>query len=152
MIGANSTMTANFSNSSCLGAGCSITGSNQVVLGTSAENVIIGTVDLFRKHSIAGAFLWDTFNRSYPIFSTISDYPTYGMNDIDNFYTVGAGYKLVVYQANNFGLLSATMDNTSGSAVVRFPLTSGDQGSSCKLYYKSVEILEIAVNASVPYV
>ena len=158
MLGANSSMTANFSNSACLGAGCSITASNQIVLGTSAENitiagnVIIGTVDLFRKHSIAGAFLWDSSNKAYPIYSTISDYNTYNMNDIDNFYTVCVGYKLVVYQASAFGLLSATMDNTSGTAVIRYPLTSGDQGSSCKLFYKSVEITEIAVATSVAYV
>ena len=62
------------------------------------------------------------------------------------------GYKIVVYQATAFGLLSATMDNTSGTEVKRFPLSSPNQGSSCKLFYKNVEILEIPVNANTPYV
>ena len=39
MLGANSSMTANFSNSSCLGANSVISSSNQIMLGTSAETV-----------------------------------------------------------------------------------------------------------------
>ena len=121
MIGYNTKALVECSNSVAIGTLATIRGSNEIAMGTINEttkiegNIIIGGnimigipsfggINLFRKHSIAGAFLWDTSSRAYPIFSTISDYPTYGMNDIDDFYTVGVGYKLVVYQASAFGL------------------------------------------------
>ena len=91
-----------------------------------------------------GAYLFNGVNPGYgsfPIFSSITNYITFGMNDIDDNYLVMPGYKIIVYVNDNYGGNSTTIDNTASSSILFQATSNVNQGSSCKLYYNGVEIV-----------
>ena len=88
-----------------------------------------------------GAYLFNSSYGSFPIFSSITNYATFGMNDIDDFYLVMPGYKIIVYVNDNYGGNSTTIDNTASSTIIILATSNVNQGSSCKLYYNGVELL-----------
>lgn len=73
-------------------------------------------------------------------------------NDVDDYFIVMPGYKLIVYLDVNYGGLSYTMDNTNGVApsfkksrevapkINEVPQINA--ASSVRLYYKNVELTE----------
>jgi hypothetical protein len=92
-----------------------------------------------------GAFLINSGNGSFPIFCSIDNFSTWGMNDIDNYYLVMPGYKLLTYPSSGYVLSSTTSqngiyDNTTGESPLYYNSTYADHGSSCKLYFKGNEI------------
>jgi hypothetical protein len=91
-----------------------------------------------------GAYLFNGVNPGYgsfPIFSSITNYITSGMNDIDDNYLVMPGYKIIVYTNGAYEGNSTTIDNTASSSILFQATSNVNQGSSCKLYYNGVEIV-----------
>jgi hypothetical protein len=76
---------------------------------------------------------------------SIHNYGLYEMNDRDDYYIVFPGYKLLVYEGS-YSSRCINMDNTSGTKIEGYRChiyNIGDftnKGSSCKLFYKNVEI------------
>lgn len=88
-----------------------------------------------------GAYLFNGNDGSFPIFSSITNYAAFGMNDLDDNYLVMPGYKIIVYVNDNYGGNSTTIDNTASSSILFQATSNVNQGSSCKLYYNGVEIV-----------
>jgi hypothetical protein len=87
----------------------------------------------------------------FPIYGSINTYasPYVGINT-DNYYVVLPGFKLVVFTSTNYNTNSSGVsstryytifDNTSGTGIRTYtPQSNVDNGESCKLYYKNVEL------------
>jgi hypothetical protein len=88
-----------------------------------------------------GAYLINSSHGAFPIFCSMSWFGNqYGMNDIDDFYLIMPGYKLIVYTDGSYSNNSTTFDNTSYQNI-RYLLTNyANKGSSCRLYYYGTEI------------
>jgi hypothetical protein len=68
--------------------------------------------------SIPGAYLIGS-SKAFPIFSSIMNYGSFGVNNIDEYYIVLPGYKLVVYQVTQTdhtgtNFKAGTINNSSG--------------------------------------
>ena len=78
-----------------------------------------------------------------PIFGSISNYSTYGINIVSDYYLVLPGFNLILYSAIvNNGQSYVTLDNSRGDKIQRYDITD-NFGSSCKLYYKTTEITDV---------
>ena len=87
-----------------------------------------------------GAYLINAKDGSWPIFCSINDYNgLYCMNDLDKSYILMPGYKLEVYENAGYDLLIATF-NAMNVINLQSMGSNYNHGSSCKLYYKGVEI------------
>jgi hypothetical protein len=85
-----------------------------------------------------GAYLINGGNGSFPIFCSITNYDTFGMNDIDNHYIVMPGYKLDTFTSTAYtGTANGTFDNRAGTVPMYYSFSSStdDSSSSCKLYF-----------------
>ena len=102
-----------------------------------------------------GVWLWDSGNAAYPIYGTISDLASWDMNDRDNFWVVLPGYAVQVYQDANFGSSNFICDNTLGSFVRRYVTSNAfgqtDNASSCRVFYRGVEVAELVTVSNVSY-
>ena len=89
-----------------------------------------------------GAFLINGGNGSFPIFCSITNYDTWGMNDIDNYYIVMPGYQLITYQSSGYGSQNGYVNNVDGKVPVYYAFTSSydDSSSSCELYFGGTKI------------
>jgi hypothetical protein len=61
------------------------------------------------------------------------------MNDRDNYYLLMPGYSIIVYTEANYVGSYTIMSNTTDK-IKSYPTNYGDRGSSCKVYYNSIEI------------
>ena len=104
-----------------------------------------------------GAYMMNRFNTGmttdFPIYSNLSNYSTYDINERDDYYLVLPKFKLVVYTGINYNSgttteTSITFDN-SGTKIKMYqmyqlsPTISPNTGSSCKLYYNDIEIQQV---------
>jgi hypothetical protein len=88
-----------------------------------------------------GAFMIDTSNNVFPIFSSILAYSTFNINDKDKYYILLPGYKLILYtNASYDSQTNDILDNTVGSTPLFKKLNVPNNGSSCKLYYLNKEV------------
>jgi hypothetical protein len=91
----------------------------------------------------------------YPFFTSRSDFlvlpsisgagtaGTINIGDVDEYWTVMPGYKVLVYSDNNYGgTLLLTGDNTSGTVPVNYLSPSTNSASSIKLFFKGTLIQE----------
>ena len=63
------------------------------------------------------------------------------MNDQDNEYIIIPGFELVLYEGTNYNTNSnLSWDNSNGTSIMIKNPTGVDTGSSCKLFYKGVEV------------
>ena len=85
----------------------------------------------------------------FPIYGNLYQfYLPYVSNDTDNYFVVLPGFKLVVFQDTSYNTGSSStssrytiFDNTSGTGIRSYQSTNyEDFASSCKLYYKNVEL------------
>lgn len=66
---------------------------------------------------------------------------TISMNDIDEYWTVMPGYKIVLYaDAAYGGAILLTGDNTSGSVPVNYPIATPNNASSIRLFFNGTEL------------
>ena len=66
---------------------------------------------------------------------------TISMNDIDEYWTVMPGYKIVLYADTAFGgAILFTGDNTSGSVPVNYPIPSPNNASSIRLFFNGTQL------------
>jgi hypothetical protein len=97
-----------------------------------------------------GAFMLNEGNGSFPIFCSVYDFSRWGMNDIDNYYIVMPGYKLLTYQSIGYtyssSLYNGIFDNTTGTAPKYYTISYSNLSSSCYLYYKGNEIKLIGIS------
>ena len=136
--------------------------------GTNAiNNINTGDVNMYcsvfanylNSYSIAGAYLYTTFNISYPIFKSISSYSNLYLNNSnstssntpgsylisvgiktdptfqDSYYIISPGYQLIVYQNTTITL---QVSNLSFIPLMVSPISSPN--TSCQLYFWSNSI------------
>jgi hypothetical protein len=65
---------------------------------------------------------------------------TITINDVDDYWTVMPGYKIVLYNDIIYGGTFVTSDNTSGSVPINYKPTSPNTVSSFQLYFKNTLI------------
>ena len=78
-------------------------------------------------------------NAIFPIFSSIPNFYVYVIENIDDYYLVLPGFKLVIYTDQNCVTIGNTFDNT-GTTITMYERTVHNNGYSCKLYYDNTEI------------
>ena len=121
-------------------------------LGTTG-NIYLGGIPLLPVLTV-GVWLWNAGNAPFPIFGSISDLGSWAMNDIDNYWVVLPGYKVRVYIDVTFTGQNFTCDNTLGSFVRRYVITDSahfDKATSCRVFYKNVEVTEVVTVSNVTY-
>jgi hypothetical protein len=68
---------------------------------------------------------------------------TISIGDIDDYWTVMPGYKLIVYaDGSHGGAILLTGDNTNGVAPTNYVSSSRNQASSLKLFFNGTEIAQ----------
>lgn len=89
-------------------------------------------------------------NIHFPVYSSIASLSLLGVNDVDDFWYVLPGYKLIVWSSTNFtndvGKTSKTCDNTNGTQIVVYTFQASgiiNTADSCKLFYNNVEITSV---------
>ena len=86
------------------------------------------------------------FFTSQPLFTTLNAITGAGaatiisINDVDDYWTVMPGYKLLVYDAGWYGGTLVTYDNTTGTVPVNYTISPANGASSIKLYFKGTLI------------
>ena len=99
-------------------------------------------------NSVPGAWMINTGGGSFPIFGSIKSLnTTYDQSNNDDWWIVVPGYKLVIYDSENYTGSSGTVDNTSGTTTVVKSSSSinpwpngANKVYSCKLYFGTTEI------------
>jgi hypothetical protein len=86
-----------------------------------------------------GAYLVNSSYGAHPIFCSIANLPNIGCNDIDDKYIIMPGYKLTVYK-DYYSNSPYDVTNTTGTIVKVQSATYPNAATSCKLYYKDIEI------------
>ena len=101
---------------------------------------------------IPGSYFYG-ISKVYPILTSMPEFTSYGINDQDQYFIVQPGYKLIVYQADNYSGLSMIFDNTNGTNLARYNGVSpnANQASSCKLYYRNTLIPNLIEIGPIPY-
>lgn len=100
----------------------------------------------FNKSPVAyGAIMYNgstaVMEACYPFFTSQSNLSF--INDVDDYWTVMPGYKLIVYADGSYGgttLLS--VDNTNGVTPTTYLISSPNLASSLKLFFKGTEIAQ----------
>jgi hypothetical protein len=98
----------------------------------------------------------DGTSSCYPVFTSLSNLAaltsksdsgsgTINISDVDDYWTVMPGYKIVVYGLTGYtGTLLLTGDNTSGASPATFKISSPNNASSIQLYFKGTLIAQPA--------
>ncbi len=100
----------------------------------------------FNKSPVAyGAIMYNgstaIMEASYPFFTSQSNLSF--INDVDDYWTVMPGYKLIVYaDASYGGTILLTGDNTNGVAPTNYVSSSRNLASSLQLYFKGTLIVQ----------
>jgi hypothetical protein len=77
----------------------------------------------------------------YPFFTSQSSLAI--INDIDDYWTVMPGYKIIVYDSVSYaGTTLLTGDNTNGVAPTTYKISSPNLASSIQLYFKGILIVQ----------
>ena len=76
----------------------------------------------------------------YPLFTSQSFLSV--INDVDDYWTVMPGYKLIVYSHGIGDTTLLTGDNTNGVAPVTYKISSPNLASSIQLYFKDTLIVQ----------
>lgn len=94
-----------------------------------------------------GAYLISASTGAFPIFTSVTDYSEWGMDNLDDKYIVLPGYKIIIYTNTNYEGVSTTIDNTAGLVTIVQSLVDTDsinthinRGSSCQLFHGSTQI------------
>ncbi|MDA7495392.1 hypothetical protein N8459_02675 [Nitrosopumilus sp.] len=126
-----------FAYSTAIGYDSEITESNQIMMGTSAETVIVpgklrGAIQL----STAGYMCSGSWNVPQPIICSMSNYYT-GQTNTDKSWIVNPGFIIVKYEGANYSGTEQEIDNSTGLN----PLTEDSDEpltlKSIKVYFKS---------------
>jgi len=86
-----------------------------------------------------GAYLNNNGSGSFPVFCSITSFTNYGMENIVDIAVLMPGYKITLYVDAAYAGVATTYTNTTGSNIT-VQATTPSTASSCKLYYKDVEI------------
>lgn len=87
-----------------------------------------------------GAYLVNSGYGAHPIFCNIANLSPAGCNDVDDRFIVMPGYRLTVYKDSNYATNPYDVTNTTGTSSKVQYSTYVNTASSCKLYYKDIEI------------
>ncbi len=89
----------------------------------------------------AGAYLVNSGYGAFPIFCSMYDFVDWGMDNVDDYYIVMPGYKLLLYVNSSLDdSTSYPIDNTIGTTVLYQTSPSINQITSCKLYFGGFQI------------
>ena len=116
------------------------------------STVNIGGIPLLPVLTV-GVWMWSGI-AVFPIYGSTSNFPSWGINDIDNYWVVAPGYKVRVYDTIDFTGQNFTCSKTLGSFVRRYVIIDGqhvDRASSCRVFYNNVEIAEVVTVSNVTY-
>jgi hypothetical protein len=99
----------------------------------------------FNKSPVAyGAIMYNGstggMEACYPFFTSRSNLSF--INDVDDYWTVMPGYKLIVYADGFDSAIVLTGDNTNGVAPTNYVSSSRNLASSLRLYFKGTEIVQ----------
>ena len=111
----------------------------------------------FNKSPVAyGAIMYNgnpsALSSCYPFFTSQSNLATLtsisssgagtiSIGDVDDYWTVMPGYKIVLYADTAFGgAILLTGDNTSGSVPVNYPIPTPNNVSSIRLFFNGTQI------------
>jgi hypothetical protein len=94
-----------------------------------------------------GAYMINSGRGAFPIFCTIQNFNSWGMNDQDNYYIVLPGFTLILATTSldssgipTSGGTSYTLDNKNGTTILYVISPTVDLISSCKLQFEYTEI------------
>jgi hypothetical protein len=76
----------------------------------------------------------------YPFFTSQSNLSF--INDVDDYWTVMPGYKLIVYTDGLDSAILLTGDNTNGVTPITYKISSPNLASSLRLYFKGTLIVQ----------
>ena len=76
----------------------------------------------------------------YPLFTSQSSLAI--INDIDDYWTVMPGYKIIVYTDGIGSAILLTGDNTNGVSPTTYKISSPNLASSIQLYFKGILIAQ----------
>ena len=92
---------------------------------------------------VVGCWMINSSFGVFPIFSSISNYLTLGMDNVDDKYMLAPGYRIKVYvDPDNGGSINLDASN-NGTTMLVASVTTENVGSSCELYYNNVIISNI---------
>ncbi len=99
----------------------------------------------FNKSPVAyGAIMYNGstggMEAGYPFFTSQSNISV--VNDVDDYWTVMPGYKLIVYADGFDSAIVLTGDNTNGVAPVTYVSSPRNLASSLRLYFKDILIVQ----------
>jgi hypothetical protein len=98
----------------------------------------------------------DGTSSCYPVFTSLSNLAaltsisdsgsgTIDISDVDDYWIVMPGYKIVVYSLSGYtGTLLLTGDNSTGASQVTFKISSPNNASSIQLYFRGTLIAQPA--------
>jgi hypothetical protein len=100
----------------------------------------------FNKSPVAyGAIMYNGssggMGSCYPVFTSQSSLAI--INDVDDYWTVMPGYKIVVFADGSYGGATLlTGDNTNGVSPTTYKISSPNLASSIQLYFKGILIVQ----------
>lgn len=74
---------------------------------------------------------------SFPIFCSIANLQNYYMSDIDNYYIIMPGYKLIVYADFYPNGYSTIKNNYTSNKIINFFSPYQNGTTSCRLYFSN---------------
>jgi len=99
----------------------------------------------FNKSPVAyGAIMYNGstggMEAGYPLFTSQSNISV--INDVDDYWTVMPGYKLIVYTDGLDSAILLSVDNTNGVAPTTYKISSPNLASSLRLFFKDTLIVQ----------
>ena len=111
---------------------------------TAEQMTITGDARIFGavtiNNGLAGYHIDGLANyRPTPVFCSMKSFV---FGNSDNYWYINAGFKIEIYNSNNYVSWIKTMDNTNGTTGVLYTLTEAerDRAESFKIYYLNVEV------------
>jgi hypothetical protein len=77
----------------------------------------------------------------YPFFTSQTILSSF-INDVDDYWTVMPGYKLIVYTDGLDSAILLSVDNTNGVAPTTYKISSPNLASSLRLFFKDTLIVQ----------
>ena len=92
-------------------------------------------------------------NIHFPLYSSMSNLIVLGVHDMDDYWYVLPGYKLIVWSSGSYvsdsGKKSKICDNTAGTQIVTYTFQASgipNTATSCQLFYNNVEMTSVYNN------
>lgn len=129
---------------------CTGTGYSTGLNNTSGINNIggINTDSLVTTNGVSGpikqccaGYMFDGTNGNYQIYPVLTTSYIFNPEDRDDGWYINPGYKIVLWQGQNWTNTSGTLDNTTGTEPAFFKAPIPNTTSSISVYFLGVEVL-----------